>query len=79
MYCINDKQIDHILDDIRRRGVEMEDLQYNLLDHICCIVEQNLKENGDFKQFYQNTIRTFYKDALWEIEEETKKNENTDH
>ena len=49
----------------------MESLQLNLHDHVCCIIEQNLEENGDFKSFYQKTIQTFYKDALWEIEEET--------
>src|ERR1700741_4029389 len=71
MYSINDKQIDFILRDIRARGVEMEDLQYNLLDHVCCIIEQNLEANGDFENFYQKTIRQFYKHELWEIEEET--------
>ncbi|HLC83978.1 MAG TPA: hypothetical protein VJI69_09110 [Bacteroidia bacterium] len=71
MYSINDKQIDFILNDIRARGVEMEDLQYNLLDHVCCMIEQNLEANGDFENFYQKTIRQFYKHELWEIEEET--------
>ena len=71
MYCLNDKQIDFILNDISARGVEMESLQQNLLDHICCIIEQNLEADGDFESFYQKTIKTFYKDALWEIEEET--------
>lgn len=71
MYTLNDTQIDYILDDIRRRGVEMEDLQSNLLDHICCIIEQNLEENGDFGDFYKKTIQRFFKHELWEIEEET--------
>jgi hypothetical protein len=71
MYCITDEQIDFILNDIRRNGVEMEDLQSNLLDHICCIIEQNLKENDDFEAFYRKTIRQFYKNSLREIEEET--------
>ncbi|HWY10645.1 MAG TPA: hypothetical protein VN026_04925 [Bacteroidia bacterium] len=71
MYSINDKQIDYILNDIRRRGVEMEDLQSNLLDHICCIVEQNLDSDGDFEDFYKKTIPKFFKHELWEIEEET--------
>lgn len=71
MYQLSDKQIDYILNDISARGVEMEGLQENLLDHICCIIEQNLEANGDFESFYQKTIATFYKDALWEIEEET--------
>jgi hypothetical protein len=71
MYQLSDKQIDHILNDIGARGVEMESLQQNLLDHVCCIIEQDLEENGDFESFYEKTIKTFYKDALWEIEEET--------
>ena len=71
MYRISDTQIDYILNDIGARGVEMESLQQNLLDHVCCIIENNLEENGDFESFYQKTIKTFYKDELWEIEEET--------
>ena len=71
MYHISDQQIDYILSDIGARGVEMESLQQNLLDHVCCIIENNLEENGDFENFYKKTIQTFYKDELWEIEEET--------
>lgn len=71
MYCLSEKQIDYIFNDISARGVEMESLQLNLHDHICCIIEKNLEEHGDFESFYQKTIRTFYKEELWEIEEET--------
>jgi hypothetical protein len=71
MYRLSDQQIDYILNDIGARGVEMESLQQNLLDHVCCIIENNLETNGDFENFYKQTIKTFYKDALWEIEEET--------
>ncbi len=71
MYCITDEQIDYILNDIRRNGVETEDLQLNLLDHICCIIEQNLEATGDFERFYATAIKTFYKKELKEIEEET--------
>ncbi len=71
MYCLSDKQIDFIFNDICARGVEMESLQQNLLDHICCIIEQNLEDEKDFELFYNQTIKTFYKHELWEIEEET--------
>ncbi len=71
MYQLSDEQIDYIFNDISARGVEMESLQQNLVDHICCIIERDLEENGDFGSFYEKTIKTFYKDALWEIEEET--------
>lgn len=71
MYQLSEQQIDYIFDDISARGVEMESLQQNLLDHVCCIIENNLEENGDFESFYRKTIKSFYKDELWEIEEET--------
>jgi len=71
MYSLNDKQIDFILNDISARGVKTEDLQYNLLDHVCCIIENELKETGNFEQFYNQTINRFYKKELAEIEDET--------
>lgn len=71
MYCISEKQIDFILNDISARGIEMVSLQQDLLDHVCCIIEHNLEKDGDFESFYLNTISSFYKQELKEIEEET--------
>ena len=72
MYQLSESQIDYILNDISARGVEMEDLQLNLLDHVCCIIEQELEADGDFETFYLQTIEKFYKNSLREVEEETK-------
>ncbi|CAN5416152.1 hypothetical protein BH11BAC2_BH11BAC2_26070 [soil metagenome] len=71
MYTISESQIEFILNDIRRNGIELEDLQQNLLDHICCIIENEFVENGDFEQFYYSTARKFYKNSMREIENET--------
>lgn len=71
MYTLSEKQIDFILNDIKIRGVEMEDLQLNLLDHICCIIECELEQEGDFEDFYHKTIPKFFKKELKEIEAET--------
>jgi hypothetical protein len=71
MFCITEQHIDYILDDIRRNGIETEDLQFNLLDHICCLAEQNLSDDGDFEAFYRQTIQQFYRKELRELEEET--------
>jgi len=71
MYCLTDEQVDFILSDIRRNGVDMEDLQMNLLDHVCCIMEQTLERDDDFERLYRETIKQFYKRDLREIEEET--------
>lgn len=70
MYSLSEQQIERILNDIRARGVKTESLQLNLLDHICCIVERELEPDGDFESFYQQTLKTFYRHRLSEIEEE---------
>src|SRR5687767_8948005 len=71
MYAISEEQIDFILRDIRARGVELESLQQDLLDHVCCLIEQNLEPGSNFEGFYYTTIQTFYKQELKEIEAET--------
>jgi hypothetical protein len=58
--------------DLRARGVAMDSLRENLLDHICCIIEMELEANGDFRQFYERVIVRFYKSEIREIETETK-------
>lgn len=71
MYRISDEQVDYILDDLVAKGIDMEDLQLNLLDHICCIIERELEDDGNFERFYHDNIRRFYNKELREIEEET--------
>lgn len=71
MYVLTEEQIDYIHNDLRARGVEREDLQLNLLDHICCVIEDEFKTGGDFRTFYADAIKRFYRKELREIEEET--------
>ena len=71
MYQISDHQIDYMLHDIRERGITIESVRLNLLDHICIIIEENLEENGNFKEFYESAIKSFYRERLSEIQEET--------
>jgi hypothetical protein len=72
MYPLTEEQIAFILEDIRRRGVETESLQQNLLDHVCCILEEELPPGEDFHAFYQKVITRFFTAGLREIEEETR-------
>ena len=71
MYKISENQVDFILDDIERKGVKTEDVRYNILDHVCCIIENEMDNEMNFNEFYQNTIARFYRKELGEIEEET--------
>lgn len=71
MYSVTDDQVEFILSDIERRGVKTEDVRDNILDHVCCIIENEFNGGKDFKKFYENTIARFYKKELSEIERET--------
>jgi hypothetical protein len=72
MFKITDQHIDYILNDLQARGIGMADLRYNLLDHLCILIERGLEDGGDFEVYYRQVIRAFYRDKLVEIEEETK-------
>lgn len=72
MVNISDEQIDFILNDIEKRGVITEDVKYNILDHVCCIIENEMPNGADFNLFYRNTIARFYRKELKEIEDETR-------
>ncbi len=71
MYNLTDEQIDFISNDITKRGIETEDVRDNILDHVCCIIENDFSEDGDFNSFYVDTIARFYTKELREIEVET--------
>ncbi|HEV3222313.1 MAG TPA: hypothetical protein VGZ90_05510 [Puia sp.] len=71
MYIITEQNIDFILEDLSKRGITIESLRLNLLDHICILIEENLEENGDFEAYYNMTIKTFYDKELYELEKET--------
>ena len=73
MHKFSEAEIDFILDDLKANGVVLEDLQNNLLDHICCIIEEEKPDEVDFHVFYPTVISRFFKHELKEIQDETEK------
>lgn len=71
MFTLRDEHIDFISADIRKRGIYLDDLHDNLLDHVCCIIENEMQEEQDFKTFYSDVIQRFFEKELAEIEDET--------
>ncbi len=71
MYVLDKSQVDYILSDIRRNGIEAEELQLNLLDHICCVVENEMSPDMSFEAVYASVLPRFFKHQLREIQEET--------
>ena len=70
MVTLTDQQVEYISEEIRAHGIRLEDLQDNLLDHICILVEEGMAQGGDFAELYASIIPTFYKKDLYELEEE---------
>ena len=70
METLTDQQVDFIARVIRAHGIQLEDLQDNLLDHICILVEQGLEQGGSFEEVLARVFRTFYRKELYELEEE---------
>ena len=71
MVRVSDEQVDFILHEIEAHGLTIEDLQYHLLDHMCCIIENEMSETDNFDQFFKGLLPRFFNDNLREIQEET--------
>lgn len=71
MLSLTDEQIAFIENDIRVRGVTSPDLGIDLLDHICCLIEEKLDEYDNFELVYNETLLLFGQKGLKEIQDET--------
>lgn len=71
MARVTSEQVDYILDDLSSRGIVLEDLRDDLLDHMCCIIECEMSEDDNFYQFYESVLPRFFKESLEEIQRET--------
>ena len=44
MHSLSDIEVDFIGSDLESKGIVSEDLRDNLLDHICCIIEEEMDD-----------------------------------
>jgi hypothetical protein len=70
MATLTDEQVDYILADITAHGIRLQGLRDNLLDHICILVEERLAAGEEFEPSYTGIMPLFYKQELYELEEE---------
>ena len=64
-------QVDLIKGDISQNGIELKDLQYDLLDHICCILELEGDDGKPFEEVYAETKKNYFPEGFREIQEQT--------
>jgi hypothetical protein len=71
MRNISESQIEFILTDLEQKGITLEELRNNLLDHICCLLENEMPEEGDFKEQYAEILQRFCQKEIVELQIET--------
>lgn len=71
MFSLTEEQIAFIENDIKIRGITSPDLSIDLLDHICCLIENELDEYRNFDTVYLNVLTRFGEKGLKEIQLET--------
>jgi putative ABC transport system permease protein len=76
MSRLSNKEISYIKKDLQARGIVHSPLQSELIDHICCEVEDLLKNGESFKEVYEQVLRTLPDEQLVTVQDQTIKSEN---
>jgi hypothetical protein len=56
---------------VEARGVEMQELSYDLVDHICCMIEEKMESGINYTSALEESIASFGKKGIRQIQEET--------
>jgi len=69
--AISDKNIELIKSDIRDLGISYESLLDDILDHICCMVEDEMESGKDFNSSYSDVMDSIDKKQIPDIQHQT--------
>jgi hypothetical protein len=68
---IIDDKVEWIEKDLKKRGLNYDRLIEDVLDHVCCLVEEEMISGKDFKASYSGVMGTIGENRLPEIEHQT--------
>jgi len=71
MVDLTEQNISEIKLLVEARGVEMEELSYDLVDHICCMIEEKMENGSTYSSALEECITSFGKKGIRKIQEET--------
>ena len=71
MITLTKLQVELIRGDIRQNGVELSDLEDDLLDHVCCAIESEHVRGNSFEEIYEKVKQQIFPDGYREIQKET--------
>jgi hypothetical protein len=69
--AILDENMDRIRSDLAGRGLSYEPLMEDMLDHVCCMIEEKLEEGVDFQSSYDHVLETIGEKQLPLIQHQT--------
>ena len=71
MKTLTTRQIDLMRADIRHGGIEKSDLEEDILDHICCAMEEEYDEQQPFDELYHRIKSSIFPEGYRTIQETT--------
>ena len=60
MVSLSDNQIDTIHDLLLGRGITLDSLRFDLLDHVCCMVEEKMETGVNFQIALKDSIQQWF-------------------
>jgi hypothetical protein len=67
---LNEQQVEQVLIHLRSKGIAMQSLEDDLLDHVCCMIEAR-NENKLFDEVFKEVMLEFSADELRMVQKET--------
>jgi len=71
MFMLTKEQIDLIASDIKGQGIAYSHLEDDLIDHVCCDVEQEMDNGSDFNEAYRTVKERIGTHRLKQIQKDT--------
>jgi hypothetical protein len=71
MESLDERHIEIVHDLILSKGVDLPELRIDLLDHICCMIEERMMVGADFDEALNKSFEMFGNNELIEIQEAT--------
>ena len=66
-----DSNVERIKSDLLDQGLTYDRLQEDILDHVCCMVEEEMMEGNDFESSYSLAISSIGKNTLKNLQHQT--------
>jgi hypothetical protein len=71
MNKLTDKQVDYIFDQVNKSLIDSKELKEDLIDHFCCIIEDNMQRGKSFEESYNSAYQIICPNGLNEIYQES--------